>query len=129
MGNVMAEPSIYPPEMTSFGDHLAQFSERLTQVIAQIQVDQGEEADFKGLIAFAQVLQRSYQTEVLPLLPTLGEPIWHSVLTELTRYTRLLGLDLAFLQTAKQWPRRLERLEQMQERLEQARGVWRVGFC
>ena len=74
------------------------------------------------------VAQQGFQQDVLPLLEADWEPAAlaqvQPILTEMNRTLRLLGMDVAFLQTARQSMTTQQRQRQMIDRLEQLEG-----FC
>ncbi|NJL46674.1 MAG: heterocyst frequency control protein PatD [Leptolyngbyaceae cyanobacterium SM2_5_2] len=67
--------------------------------------------------------QQHFQSQILPL----GEessPALQPILTEMNRTLRLLAMDVAFLQAARQPLKAQQRQQQMGERLQQL-----LGFC
>lgn len=85
--------------------------------------------DARGLQTQFLTLQQGIQQQVLPLAmeDTLAPETQLQIqplLTEMNRTLRLLGMDVAFLQTAKQPLKVQQRQQQMGQRLEQL-----SGFC
>ncbi len=101
---------------------LATFVEQLE---ALQRIAQGAQIDGRSLQQQFLQTQQLYQTQ---LLPTLAEsPAAASLMTyqtEINRALRLLGMDVTFMQSAKNPITRQKRQAQMLERLETV-----LGFC
>lgn len=73
-------------------------------------------------------LQQGFQTQVLPLvgdeLPPALQTDWVSGQTEINRQLRLMGMDVAWLQTARQAITVQQRQAQMCDRIDSI-----LGFC
>lgn len=68
-------------------------------------------------------MQQRFQTQILPAVSdresATGSGQGQAILTEMNRTLRLLGMDVAFLQTARQSVTRQQRQGQMGDRLQQ----------
>ncbi|MBW4463701.1 MAG: heterocyst frequency control protein PatD [Nodosilinea sp. WJT8-NPBG4] len=90
----------------------------------QTLVDLAQSANPDGRALQAQFLlaQQQFQHQMLPLGEDL--PSAQPVLTEINRTLRLLAMDVAFLQTARQSTTAQQRQQQMLEKLGQL-----LSFC
>jgi hypothetical protein len=96
----------------------------LTAYLCQLQT-LCQRANPNGLALQEQFLlaQQHFQTQVLPLGEN-GSTSRQPVLTEMNRTFRLLAMDVAFLQTARQPLKAQQRQHQMDEKIQQL-----LAFC
>ncbi|MEM6838621.1 MAG: heterocyst frequency control protein PatD [Cyanobacteria bacterium P01_C01_bin.120] len=94
----------------------------LTTFITQLKglqtMTQSSNIDGRSLQQHFLAVQQLYQTQILPLMMTSSAAAdFVSYQTEINRALRLLGLDVAFLQSAKQSVTQQKRQAQMLKRL------------
>ncbi|MEB3162664.1 MAG: heterocyst frequency control protein PatD [Prochlorothrix sp.] len=92
-----------------------QFRSNLQALRPQLQDDR------PSLAAALTHLQAQYHSQILPAPAPATDPLaarFQSLQTEIAKQMRLLSLDAMFLKTARQAEKRLDRLAQMQQRLD-----------
>lgn len=116
--------------MTFFSlvDELEHYGKCLSQLRAA--VGQAEN-QLEGQAEMAQqvhALQEFYQQTLWELLTqrSPSEPQWRSATTEIHRHMRLLGVEVSFAGSARQGHLRQQRLEQIEQRLDQLQGFTNV---
>ncbi|MEM7063140.1 MAG: heterocyst frequency control protein PatD [Cyanobacteria bacterium P01_B01_bin.77] len=118
--------------MTSFRsvNELECYGEYLSQL--QIAVRQGEDQrDGQAEIAQrAHALQDFYRQTLWELLAQVDlskrQSQWRSATTEVHRHMRLLAVEVSFARSARQGHLRQQRLQQIEQRLEQLQGFTNV---
>ncbi|MEM6520510.1 MAG: heterocyst frequency control protein PatD [Cyanobacteria bacterium P01_C01_bin.70] len=104
--------------MSSCGDDADILATFITQLEALRSMTQGRNIDGRSLQQHFLEAQQLYQTQLLPLMAASPAAAgFVSYQTEINRALRLLGLDVAFLQSAKQSLTQQKRQSQMLERL------------
>ncbi len=92
--------------------------------LAQLQavLGQGE------MVQQAKRLQHFFEQTLWPQMTQLGspQPHWRSATTEIHRHMRLLSLEISFFQSARQNQTHRQRLEQVEQRLQQLQGFTHV---
>lgn len=86
--------------------------------------------DQEQIIQQAQQLQIFFKQDLWPMLRPLELPQnqsqWHSAMTEMHRHMRLLGIEISFIQAARQGDTRQRRLAQIEQRLADLQGFTQV---
>ncbi|MBE9066733.1 heterocyst frequency control protein PatD [Leptolyngbya cf. ectocarpi LEGE 11479] len=116
--------------MTFFSpiDELECYGEYLSQLRAAVGQDEDQREGQAEMAQRAHALQAFYQQTLWGLLTQteLSQPQWRSATTEIHRHMRLLGVEVSFARSARQGPLRQQRLEQIEQRLEQLQGFTNV---
>lgn len=120
--------------MTFFSpvDELKRYGEYLSQLRTAVGPgeDQRQEPGPAEMVQRAHALQQFYQQTLWELLTQMELPKqqsqWRSATTEIHRHMRLLAVEISFARSARPGPLRQQRLEQIEQRLEQLQGFTQV---